>query len=75
MLWGEPYQHEGPVAYERWWYLGDSLSLAGLATAYDDWSTVTEVALEHGRMVWWQERIPSDNRRLLPLHHLLYPPD
>ncbi len=75
LLWGEPYRREGPAAYERWWYLGDSLSLADLATAYDDWSTVTEVALEHGRVVWWQERIPSDDRRRRFFRHLWYPAD
>jgi hypothetical protein len=74
LLWGEPYRREGPAFDERWWYLGDSFSLTEVGNSTHSMGTVMEVALENGHVKWWQERIPSEERRHIIKHRFLTMP-
>ena len=63
LLWGQPYWREGPSRDERWYYYGDAMALAMAGHYQGSGDTVMEVALEDGHIVWWQERIPSEENR------------
>lgn len=63
LLWGEPHWYKGPDFDERWWYYGDYFTLAEVGNRPGDRSVAMEVAIEHGKVKWWQERIPSEERR------------
>ncbi len=75
LLWGEPYLREGPAADERWWYFGDYFSLPEVGSRQSDRSTVMEVAIENGSVIWWQETVPSDRRRFPFRHPFFHHPD
>lgn len=61
LLWGDPVSRRGPAFDERWFYFGDAFSLAepGFHSRAQA-GTVMEVALEDGKVQWWQERVPAD---------------
>jgi hypothetical protein len=63
LMWGEPYWREGPAFDERWWYFGDYFTLAEVGSHPSDRSTMMEVAIENGKVMWWQERLPSEKSR------------
>jgi hypothetical protein len=75
LLWGEPFRRQGPPAYERWFYYGDPLVLATVGSSYQNISTITEVAIEDGKVVWWRERIPMDRNQSSLLRRLWNPFD
>lgn len=61
-LWGEPYEIEGHINhYERWFYLGWSISLAETGNDYTMHGAMTEVYLVNAQVVWWQDVIPDDD--------------
>jgi len=63
LLWGEPYRRAGPAFDERWWYFGNYFALAENGNFPSNRNTVMEVLIENGKVKWWQERIPSEERR------------
>jgi hypothetical protein len=68
LLWGEPEWREGPDFDKRWWYYGDYFTLAEVGNRPGDMSTMMEVSIENGKVMWWQDRIPSEERRF-PFRH------
>jgi len=74
LLWGDPDWEQGPKQYERWFYYGDYFSLAEPGSYFSPRDTIMEVALMDGKVTWWQERLPSSERKRSPLHHFLHGP-
>jgi hypothetical protein len=63
LLWGTPYLQEGPDFDERWWYYGNYFTLPERGSDVTATDTAMEVALAQGKVVWWQERVPSERNR------------
>jgi hypothetical protein len=73
LLWGDPRWEQGPKQDEHWFYYGDYFSLAEPGSSLSFRGTIMEVALIDGKVVWWQERIPSERKRF-PLYPFLHGP-
>ncbi|HEY7494908.1 MAG TPA: hypothetical protein VIH59_27880 [Candidatus Tectomicrobia bacterium] len=74
LLWGDPPRRQGPVQYERWYYYGDYFSLAEPGYHSQRQAIVMEVALEAGKVAWWEERRPSEHPRSLLRRRFLQTP-
>jgi hypothetical protein len=74
LLWGDPPWRQGPVQYERWYYYGDYFSLAEPGYHSQRQAIVMEVALEAGKVAWWEERRPSEHPRSLLRRRFLQTP-
>lgn len=74
LLWGDPNWERGPKQDEHWFYYGDYFSLAEPGSYLSFRGTIMEVALMDGKVMWWQERVPSFERKRFPLYHFLHGP-
>ena len=74
LLWGDPRWERGPKQDEHWFYYGDYFSLAEPGSQLTFRGTIMEVALMDGQVMWWQERVPSFERKRFPLHPFLHGP-
>jgi hypothetical protein len=59
-LWGAPEYTRGAAKHAaHWYYLGSPFSLAVAGTQYGNLGTMVDVYVIEGRVVWWQEFVPS----------------